>query len=390
MFRLKQWLWWAAVLAISTAATAESVMITDANGLPMGRLPIIMRGDESLIPLAMLARKGNWQVSMDDQTYSISAGMREVQLRRGNPFVIVDGRYVQTSFAPEEWDGSLWIPLSNLFALFGDQIARDKLTGALSIQVIESPPPAAAPGKGGKSTSKAGEDQWALKTIIIDAGHGGKDPGARGLYGLEEKVVALDVAKRLRAFLQDSGVTVILTRDDDRFLELHERTKFANAQRGDMFLSIHCNSFKDPNIGGIETYFLKPAKSERAVEAAMRENSVVKLESDTSMYQDLTEENYILLSMATSQFMKDSETWAASALRMLSEKTSMESRQVDQAGFYVLMGASMPAILVECGYLSNPDDAKLLASERGRIKLAEALASSIVKMKQTLETSASR
>jgi N-acetylmuramoyl-L-alanine amidase len=390
LHQIKVWLGLMLLLALGATAAAESLLITDSNGQPLGRLPIIVRGEQNLVPLAMLARKGNWRVSTADRTYSITAGPREIQLRQGNPFVIVDGRFIQSTFAPEEWDGSLWIPVGNLNLLFGDLVSQDKLSGAISVRVLESPATSGPQTGEARPGGKAADGAWSLRTVIIDAGHGGKDPGAHGLYGLEEKAVTLDIARRLRLLLQDSGVKCVMTRDDDRFLELKERTKFANQQRGDLFVSIHCNSFKDPNISGVETYCLKPAKSERAVEAAMRENSVVKLESDTAGYQDMTEENYILLTMATSQFMKDSETWAAAALRALSDKTQMQSRQVDQAGFYVLMGASMPAILAECGYLSNPDDAKLLASERGRIKIADALAVSINKMKQTLESSASR
>jgi N-acetylmuramoyl-L-alanine amidase len=381
------------VIALSAPAHADSFLITDFSGAPLGRLPYITRGDEALVPLALLARKAGWTVTMDDASYVVLALNQNVTLRRGNPFAEINEQYLQMRVPPEEWDGSLWLASSALEDLFGAGIQKDRTTGSIRIQSMTpvTPEPALPEGtpaaKGGSDAKPAA---WALKNVIIDAGHGGKDPGATGLYGLNEKTLTLDIAKRLATLLKERGVPCTLTREGDEFLELHERTAKANEHKGDLLVSIHCNSFKDPNIRGLETYFLKPAKSERAVEAALRENSVVQLETDASKYQDMTEENYILLSMATAQYMKDSETWAGSSLSLLREKTGIEGRQVDQAGFYVLMGASMPAVLVECGYLTNPDDAKFLASERGRSKIAEALAESITKTKLTMESAASR
>lgn len=391
MKRFSIWLMGALLLACASSVFADSYLMTDMGGAPLGRLPYIKRGDESLVPLALLARKAGWEVKTEDAIYRVIGGGRDIKLRRGNPFAGLNDLYIQMRLSPEEWDGSLWVALSCLGDLFGDNIQRDKMTGALRIQAApQEGDPSLIPGMTPEGGGSQAKPAWSLRNVIIDAGHGGKDPGAKGLYGLEEKTLTLDIAKRLQSALTSKGIRCALTRSEDEFKELHERTEFANQQQGDLFVSIHCNSFKDPNIRGMETYFLKPAKSERAVEAALRENSVVELERDASKYQELTEENYILLTMATAQYIKDSESWAASALGLMREKTGVEARQVDQAGFYVLMGASMPAILVECGYLSNPDDAKFLASERGRMKIAEGLAESIAKVKMSLESAASR
>jgi N-acetylmuramoyl-L-alanine amidase len=171
---------------------------------------------------------------------------------------------------------------------------------------------------------------------------------------------------------------------------LKDRTEFANRNRGDLFISIHADSYRDASIGGFECYFLSPAKTDRAIEVALKENSVVDLESASHAYQDLTEENHILLTMATSQYMKDSETWAALTVEETEDLARMKVRGVDQAGFYVLMGASMPAILVECGFLTNPGDAITLTSERGRQRLARSISTAIFKMKRTMEATAAR
>jgi N-acetylmuramoyl-L-alanine amidase len=169
---------------------------------------------------------------------------------------------------------------------------------------------------------------------------------------------------------------------------LGQRTRLANKLEGNLFISIHCNHFKDPLIKGAECYFLKPAKSERAIEVASAENQVVDLERDGEVYEELTEENFILLTMATSQYMKDSERWAGLLLEEVSRQAGVPSRGVDQAGFYVLMGASMPAILIECGYMSNSEDARVLSSDRGRQKIADAITASVLKMKMEMEAAA--
>jgi N-acetylmuramoyl-L-alanine amidase len=226
--------------------------------------------------------------------------------------------------------------------------------------------------------------------VIIDPGHGGKDQGAAGLFDMLEKDVTLDIAKRVARELRREGIDVKLTREEDRFVPLNKRTEFANENRGDLFVSVHANSFRDATINGFECYLLNPARTERAVNVASKENAVVELEASDFEYQDLTEENHILLTMATAQYLKDSETWAALTLQEAKEKAGLESRGVDQAGFYVLMGASMPAILVESGFLTNPTDARNLASERGRQRIAEAVSSSIIRMKNTMEATASR
>ena len=352
--------------------------LVDVRGDTVGRVPFMDRGQERMIPLGMVSEKAGWQFEQFGDKFVFMLPDWAVTLHRGNSFAAVNDRFVQLSMAPEEWDGSVWIPASNLIHLFDDRAIADLSTGTITVYRLNHTP----------SVNTA--EPWQLGTVIIDAGHGGKDPGAAGLFGLVEKTVTLDISRRLARQLENHGIKVAMTRDQDVFLPLHDRTSLANSQRGDLFLSIHCNSLKSPSPQGIETYFLKPARTERAVEAALRENEVVKLEEDVNSYQDLNENNFILLTMATSQYMKDSELWASLAQHEVSENTQLVARGVDQAGFYVLMGASMPAVLFECGYLSNPEDAKLLSSERGRQKIAEGLAESILKIKVALEASASR
>ncbi len=366
------------ILSSSLSAWAGTFALLDANGDSLGRLPYLDRGQERAIPLGVLADKAGWQTDQFDEKFVVMLPDWAVTLKQGNAFARVNDSFVQLRVTPEEWDGTTWVPAANLSNLFADRAVIGQDGASITVKALP------------RVTHSDGAVAWELGTIIIDAGHGGKDPGASGMYGLVEKTVTLDIARRLVRELESQRLKVVTTRTADTFLPLHERTSLANAQHGDLFISIHCNSLKSPDPHGIETYFLKPARTERAVDAAMRENEVVKLEDGNGSYQDLTEANFILLTMATSQYMKDSELWAALAQHEVSAGAGLLDRGVDQAGFYVLMGASMPAILFECGYLSNPDDAKLLSSERGRQKIAEGLSEAILKLKRALETSASR
>jgi len=377
-------------LLASLAFCAETIAVADSSGRVVANLPVLVHSAERMIPLRTLSLLCNWNDQQSDTECVVRAANGEAIFRLGNPFARVGSRIVQLRAASELWDGSYWIPEANLQDVFGAtmQLAGDGNTLTL-IGISVSQPPSTGDSVIGQKTGEK-RALWSLGTIIVDPGHGGKDPGASGPPDWHEKTVTLDIARRLATLLEKNGLRAKLTRGDDEFVSLQRRTHFANENHGDLFLSIHCNSNRDKSVHGVEAYFLKPARTQRAIDVAMRENSVVKLEEVAAQYRDLTQENYILLSMATSQNMKDSETWAAQATARTTARCRLRSRGVDQAGFYVLMGAQMPAVLVECGYLSNASDMKVLASEQGRQAIAEALLTSILDMKTKLETAASR
>ncbi len=219
---------------------------------------------------------------------------------------------------------------------------------------------------------------WRFDTIVIDPGHGGEDPGAIGRSKLREKEVTLDVSKRLARLLKERmGIKVVLTRDKDVFIPLAERGKIANRAGGKLFVSIHCNACKNRRAHGVETFFLKPARNKNALDVAMRENASVKYEKDQSIYQDLTDENYILLAMAQSNYARESESFAGVIQEQFGSRTSLKNRGVDQAGFYVLYGANMPAVLVELGFISNKNEERLLRTKQFRQKAAEIMFHSV-------------
>ena len=240
------------------------------------------------------------------------------------------------------------------------------------------------------SDLSAQRKRWKLDVIVLDAGHGGHDPGTIGATGTREKDVALGITLKLGKLIEKNlkDIKVVYTRKDDRFIELYRRGQIANEADGKLFISIHCNAMpRKPNpTRGFEVYLLRPGKTEEAVAIAERENAVIELEEGTKgRYQELTEENFILVAMAQSAYVRSSETFADITQQELERTTDLPNRGVKQAGFYVLVGAAMPNVLVETGYLSNKTDEKFLRSRAGQEKIAESIFSAIKRYKQEYE-----
>ncbi len=211
-----------------------------------------------------------------------------------------------------------------------------------------------------------------VNTIVLDPGHGGIDPGAVGRGGLYEKDVNLAISRLLKGFLEDSlGVKVLLTRTTDVYLSLRSRTQFANRNNGDLFLSIHCNaSPRNREARGFETYFLSEAKTDEARAVAAMENASLKFDEEVIPKDEIS---FILYDLAQSAFLEESN-YLAECIQTNAEKTlSIPARSVNQAGFYVLKGAFMPAVLVECAFISNPEEEKWLRDKKNQQKLAYAI-----------------
>jgi N-acetylmuramoyl-L-alanine amidase len=210
-----------------------------------------------------------------------------------------------------------------------------------------------------------------LGRVVLDAGHGGHDGGTRGPSGLLEKDLVLDVSKRLGALIEERlGSEVIFTRDDDTFIPLEERTRIANRHKADLFLSIHANSSSVHSASGIETYYLNFTTSKSALDLAARENAA----SEQSIY-DLKD---LVQKIALNDKLGESREFAErvqTSLSVLSARNNVRSkdRGVRKAPFVVLIGASMPSILAEIGFVSNPHDEGLMKKPEYRQKIAEAL-----------------
>jgi N-acetylmuramoyl-L-alanine amidase len=210
-----------------------------------------------------------------------------------------------------------------------------------------------------------------LGKVVIDAGHGGHDTGTIGPGGMLEKNLVLDVALRLGALIRSRlGADVVYTRSNDTFIPLEERTKIANDQKADLFISIHANSSPAPSATGVETYYFNFTSDKSALDLATRENATAA--SAISDLNDLLHRAVLQTKMEESrQFAQQVQT----SLSLMSEKMNRESkdRGVRQAPFVVLIGATMPSILAEVGFVSNPHDERLMTRSEQRQKIAEAL-----------------
>ncbi|WP_455640460.1 N-acetylmuramoyl-L-alanine amidase family protein [Parabacteroides sp.] len=224
-------------------------------------------------------------------------------------------------------------------------------------------------------------------TVVIDAGHGGKDPGARGTV-IDEKAINLAVALKLgeKISANHEDVKVIYTRKTDRFIELDERANIANRNKADLFISIHTNSVKKGSTArGTETYTLGLARTDENLAVAMRENSAILLEDNyLQKYEGFdpnSSESYIIFEFMQNKHMEQSIS-LASEIQKCFTSANRGDRGVRQAGFLVLRKTSMPSVLVELGYISNREEERFMKSSDGQNKLASALSDAFTKYKK--------
>lgn len=208
-----------------------------------------------------------------------------------------------------------------------------------------------------------------VKKVVIDAGHGGHDPGTHGEYS-NEKDIALSIAKRTGKYLEEylKDVEVVYTRNNDQFVELEGRAQIANKNGADLFISIHCNAFPwNPKVYGTETYVMGLHKTDDNLEVAKRENSVIFLEDNyEETYGDFDPKSpdaHILFSLYQTAHQQNSLNLASKIETQFSKRAGRRSRGVKQAGFWVLFRTSMPSVLIETGYLTNPSEEKDLNNE---------------------------
>jgi N-acetylmuramoyl-L-alanine amidase len=244
-----------------------------------------------------------------------------------------------------------------------------------------SPPDAATPG----AVNLPSGHVPGIRTIVIDPGHGGTEVGALGAKGMQEKDLTLALAKRLAAILtKEMKARVILTRETDEVVPLTQRTAIANQYQADLFISIHLNSSLRKGARGTETYFLSlEASDELAKQAAERENESESAPAAPDPSSDL---KLMLWELAQQQYLKDSSDLAETVQDELSKATGTENRGVKQAPFRVLIGATMPAVLVEVGFISNPEEEAKLLTEAQQELLAQSIYRAVVRYKAAYES----
>ncbi|MCP4574405.1 MAG: hypothetical protein GY838_18805 [bacterium] len=218
--------------------------------------------------------------------------------------------------------------------------------------------------------------EMRLRTVVIDPGHGGHDVGAVGRLGILEKDVNLDVARELRRFLRrESDLEVVLTRERDEHVELADRAEVANRADGDLFLSLHCNSWFNEGARGLETYFLSPARSDWAKSVEATENAAHGEPEDVE---------FIVWELVQNRFIASSSRLAEIIQTDVSADLGLPDRGVRQAGFRVLVGAYMPAALIELGFLSHPQEERRLGESDYQRRLAAAIGRALLNYRDSL------
>jgi N-acetylmuramoyl-L-alanine amidase len=217
-----------------------------------------------------------------------------------------------------------------------------------------------------------------VDTVVIDAGHGGKDPGTHG-QKMKEKDVALKIALRVGSYIEKNlpGVKVIYTRKTDLYLGLDERADIANKHKADLFICIHANAVPKEEIYGTETYVMGLHKTEGNMEVAKRENAVILLDNDYEQryegFDPNSAESNILFSIAQSAFQESSLKFADKVESQFKKKIGRKSHGVKQAGFWVLWRTAMPSVLIEVGFLTNRQEEKFLSETNGQDLIASGI-----------------
>ncbi len=304
-------------------------------------------------------------------TYTLSQGRDEVRVRlprlavdaARSQAVVGDGLVKAMTLEPAEAETVL-------------RVALESRAGEVKAWTLQDPARLVIDVYRPKEPAASGERAAAhpLKVIVIDPGHGGHDPGATGPSGVQEKDVVLDVSRRVARMVEDGlGIKVLMTRGNDTFIALRDRTTFANKQRANLFVSIHANAHPRSVSEGVEVYFLSSEASDKeSRQVAAIENGVIQLENPTSRPKgDVLKA--MLWDLTQSEFQRDSSHLAETVLDSMTQSLRLVPRGVKQAGFYVLGGATMPAILIEIGFLTNHKEEKKLGTAEHREAVARAI-----------------
>ena len=390
-----------ALLLVALAARPDSFWVAVA-----GRdSAIVVRADGQATFVAaesVVRPLGGSVQRLPNHRYLVSVAGIAFELADRAPFALSDGRLFPLVAAARERNGALELPLqlfTDVAPRAGARLRWDAAAHRLSlvadtkVAVASKPDGARAPAEpsGAARVARATEKPAAVappvrparrRVIVVDAGHGGRDPGMRGWNTdrtpVREKDVTLGVALQLEQELERRGFAVIMTRRTDTLIALDDRGRIANRSKGDLFISVHVNAanpnWREPQAArGFETYFLAEAKTEDERRVAQMENEVVRFETEAGPHKD-DPLGFIINDMAQNEHLRESNDLAEGIQNALRRVHPGPSRGVKQAGFRVLLKAYMPAVLVEVGFGTNVADAGFMSSESGQRTLASAIA----------------
>ncbi len=309
------------------------------------------------LPLSSIAKLNDMHLSLDRTTQKaiLENARLRLRLRAGSPVVMANDETEVLDHPVLFHHGVLIVP-SSLSRLLSKYMAREK------VELVPRVP-------------------YRIQTVVVDAGHGGYDPGAIGRTGAKEKNINLDIAKRLKWQLEGRGVHVLMTRGDDHFISLYQRTYIANRAKADFFVSIHCNASRNRRIDGFEVYHLSGSGGGGRAEASPLEAPIEEGMSDPST----ASVKATVWGLMYTEHRAESVELARSILSAMGQKLSSPSRGVKSARFFVLKGTRMPAVLVEVGYLTNRKEESRLKQKSYRQEIAEALAAGVLAYKDEFE-----
>ena len=320
----------------------------------------------------------------------------------GLPYVSSHGNSIELKHAPEITDGHILLDSADVAGLFKDgsrqsPSAPSRMTDTNKVAAASTPAPAAAPTKvAAVSAAPAAvpaasvvtkpKNETAgtreVKTIVIDPGHGGKDTGAQGKNS-NEKDIVLAVGKLLKKELEKEGFNVKMTRDKDVFIELGERANLANQWDGDLFISLHCNAIdatpeRKKQIKGYHVYVLRAPESEEDKAIARRENKVATLYGEKNAKEELSPIEWFKLEARLEKYKQNSYMFTEEMLKAFDGgKIKRQGGGVGGAGFMVLVGALMPAVLFEIGFISNPEEEAYMMTTKAQEDIAARVAKAV-------------
>ncbi len=334
------------------------------------------------------------------KTFNMISATDTIKFAVGLPYASMGSKSIALEIAPEISEGKIWIAANDVKKIFAPAAVSSS-----SVTIVSSSSATVVPLKPSSSsvavsTAVASSTAVAppknetagtreVKTIIIDPGHGGKDSGALGVNA-QEKDIVLTVGKLLKKELEKEGFNVKMTRDKDVFIELGQRANLANQWDGDLFISLHCNAVdatpeRKKQIKGYHVYVLRAPESEEDKAIARRENKVATLYGEKNAKEELSPIEWFKLEARLEKYKQNSYMFTEEMLKAMDGgKIRRQAGGVGGAGFMVLVGALMPAVLYEIGFISNLEDEAYMMSDAGQKDIAERISKAVASYKEAV------
>lgn len=332
----------------------------EISGLELSKI-----GGQNFIELNSLCNKFNTQFEWDfiTKTGTLKKDETTLKFRLGSDIVLLNDLPKKLEGPVVFSQGGVYLPPS-FIGIFKKETLVEKPAFKIHKKILVGPP------------------KYQIRKVIIDPGHGGKDPGAIGKGGLKEKDLVLDISKRVKDILETRGLEVILTRADDTFISLWQRAQIAEQAKADLFISIHANASRKKLVHGFEIYYF-PEQSKVSLENA---EDIFKDFESTEYVKDSEELKIILLDLASRESRRESIELASAICDSVGRKIPIKNRGIKRANFYVLKKSIIPAILIEVGFITNPKEENLFRGSGYKDLLAENIAKGILSYKEVFDS----